>query len=67
MRKARRDWGKRQVIMRATPERLIFLDETDTDTNMTRSHGRCPKGRRLKGSAPFRRWGNQTLIAGLST
>lgn len=67
MRKARRDWGKRQVIMRANPERLIFLDETGTDTNMTRSHGRCPKGRRLKGSAPFRRWGNQTLIAGLSS
>ena len=67
MRKARRDWGKRQAIMRASPERLIFLDETGTDTTMTRTHGRCPKGQRLKGSAPFRRWGNQTLIASLSS
>ncbi|MBY6058587.1 transposase [Leisingera daeponensis] len=67
VRKARRDWGKRQAIMRASPERLIFLDETGTDTNMTRTHGRCPKGQRLKGSTPFRRWGNQTLIAGLSS
>lgn len=67
VRKARRDWGKRQAIMRVSPERLIFLDETGSDTNMTRTHGRCPKGQRLKGSAPFRRWGNQTLIAGLSS
>ncbi|WP_442970524.1 IS630 family transposase [Roseovarius sp. D22-M7] len=52
--------------MRIHPERLIFLDETGTDTNMTRAYGRCLKGLRLKGSAPFRRWGNQTLIAGLS-
>lgn len=52
--------------MRSTPERLVFLDETGTNTNMTRTHGRCPKGQRLKGNAPFKRRGNQTLIAGLS-
>ena len=33
---------------------------------MTREYGRSPGGERLKGSAPFRRWGNRTLIAGLS-
>lgn len=66
VRKARHDWARRQKVMRIHPERLIFLDETGTDTNMTRAYGRCLKGLRLKGSAPFRRWGNQTLIAGLS-
>ena len=52
--------------MRRQPQRLIFLDETGTDTGMTREYGRSPGGERLKGSAPFRRWGNRTLIAGLS-
>ena len=52
--------------MREQPQRLIFLDETGTDTRMTREYGRSLRGERLKGSAPFRRWGNRTLIAGLS-
>ena len=52
--------------MRRQPQRLIFLDETGTDTGVTREYGRSPGGERLKGSAPFRRWGNRTLIAGLS-
>ena len=52
--------------MREQPQRLIFLDETGTDTGMTREYGRSLRGERLKGSAPFRRWGNRTLIAGLS-
>ena len=50
----------------AQPHRLIFLDETGTNTRMTREYGRSLRGERLKGSAPFRRRGNQTLIAGLS-
>lgn len=52
--------------MRRHPERLVFLDETGTNTRMTRTHGRSPKGERLAGQAPFRYGGNQTLIAGLS-
>ena len=52
--------------MRDNPYRLIFLDETGANTKMTREYGRCPRGKRLKGTAPFRRWGNQTLIAGMS-
>ena len=50
----------------AQPHRLIFLDETGTNTRMAREYGRSLRGERLKGSAPFRRRGNQTLIAGLS-
>ena len=52
--------------MREQPQRLIFLDETGTNTGMTREYGCSLGGERLKGSAPFRRWGNRTLIAGLS-
>jgi len=52
--------------MRQHPERLVFLDETGTNTRMTRTHGRSLKGHRLAGQAPFRYGGNQTLIAGLS-
>ena len=33
---------------------------------MTREYGCSLRGERLKGSAPFRRWGNRTLIVGLS-
>ena len=52
--------------MREQPHRLIFLDETGTNTKMTRKYGRSLRGERLKGTAPLRRGRNQTLIAGLS-
>jgi len=51
--------------MRERPHRLIFLDETGTNTKMTREYARSLRGERFKGSPPFRQWGNQTLIAGL--
>jgi len=45
--------------------RLVFIDETSTNTKMTRLRGRCPKGKRLKAKAPFGHWKTQTFIAGL--
>ena len=66
VRKARHDWGRRQKTMQEHPHRLIFLDETGTNTKMTREYGRSLRGERLKGNAPFRRWGTQTFIAGLT-
>ena len=51
--------------MREHRTRLIFLDETSTNTKMTKTCGRCPKGERLHAKAPFGHWGTQTLIAGL--
>jgi transposase len=53
--------------MRRSPERLVFVDETAVRTGLTRLYGRCPKGQRLTGSAPFGRWQTQTLVAGLTT
>jgi hypothetical protein len=32
---------------------------------MTRLRGRAKRGKRLKASAPFGKWGTQTFIAGL--
>jgi transposase len=60
---ARQKWKAEQH--RLDPERLVFLDETWAKTNMIRSHGRCPRGERLAGSAPFGHWGTSTFVAGL--
>jgi transposase len=51
--------------MRRQPGRLVFIDETSLNTKMTRLRGRARRGRRLKASAPYGKWGTQTLIAGL--
>jgi len=51
--------------MRREAHRLVFVDETGTTTKMVRARGRCAKGERLKGQAPFGHWKTQTFIAGL--
>lgn len=51
--------------MREQQGRLIFIDETSTNTKMVRLRGRCPEGERLNSKAPFGRWGTQTFVAGL--
>jgi hypothetical protein len=62
----RRVWvNHRQPHMRRHPGRLVFIDETSVNTKMTRLRGRAKRGKRLKASAPFGRWGTQTFIAGL--
>jgi transposase len=53
--------------MREQQARLIFLDETSTNTKLTRLRGRFQKGKRLKSKAPFGHWCTQTLIAGLKS
>jgi hypothetical protein len=47
------------------PERLVFIDETWTATNMTRSYGRCGKGERLRMGFPHGHRKTTTLVAGL--
>jgi DDE superfamily endonuclease len=54
----------RQPIIREKQARLIFFDETSTNTKLTRLRGRFQKGERLKSKAPFDHWCTQTLIAG---
>lgn len=43
----------------------MFIDETWTATNMTRSHGRCPKGERLRMGFPHGHRKTTTLVAAL--
>ena len=43
----------------------MFIDETWTATNMTRSHGRCAKGERLRMGFPHGHRKTTTLVAGL--
>jgi transposase len=47
------------------PERLVFIDETWTATNMARSHGRGPRGVRLRMAVPHGHRKTATLVAGL--
>lgn len=44
---------------------MVFIDETWVKTNMTRSHGRCAKGRRLVAKVPHGRWRTLTFLAAL--
>jgi transposase len=43
----------------------VFIDETWTATNMTRSHGRCARGERLRMGYPHGHRKTTTLVAGL--
>lgn len=61
--KQRREWFDGQLDLE--PERLVFIDETWTATNMTRSYGRCPKGERLRMGFPHGHRKTTTLVAGL--
>ena len=47
------------------PERLVFIDETWASANMSRTHGRAPRGERLRLAVPHGRWKTTTLVAGL--
>jgi transposase len=47
------------------PTRLVFIDETWAKTNMTRSHGRCPRGQRLVAKVPHGHWQTLTFLAAL--
>lgn len=44
---------------------MVFIDETWTKTNMTRTHGWCTKGMPLIDNVPHGHWKTLTFIAGL--
>ena len=46
-------------------ERLVFIDETSLKTNLVKTTGWAPVGKRLIDHAPFGHWHTQTFIAGL--
>src|SRR6266536_6552772 len=61
--RARRRWVRKQGMF--DPARLVFIDETWTNTSMVRLRGRCPRGERLVGYAPQGHWKTLTFVAGL--
>ena len=46
-------------------ERLVFIDETSTNTKLTKRTGWSKLGERLVDHVPFGHWKSQTFIAGL--
>ena len=63
MARKRERWRRWQK--RFDPARLVFVDETWAKTNMTRTYGRCARGRRLVAKVPHGRWTTLTFIAAL--
>lgn len=48
------------------PARLVFLDETGINTQMTPTHARAPRGQRALGSVPCGSWHRVTVLGALS-
>ena len=63
MAKARESFKAGQAGL--DPRKLVFVDETGTSTKMVRVRGRCRKGTRLIGKAPFGHWKTTTFTAAL--
>lgn len=63
MARRRKQWKTYQT--RIDPERLVFIDETWTKTNMAPLRGWAPRGMRLKAKAPHGHWKTMTFLAAL--
>src|SRR5258708_35055776 len=61
--RARRRWMREQGMF--DPARLVFIDETCTNTAMVRLRGRALRGQRLVRHAPHSDWETNTLVGGL--
>src|SRR3974390_1082816 len=61
--RARLLWKRRQAMLDST--RLVFIDETGTNTAMSRLRGRCLKGVRLIAHVPHGHWKTTTFVAGV--
>src|ERR1700741_2141428 len=59
----RPQWTKYQD--RIGPERLVFLDQTLTKTNMPALRGWAPRGQRFIAKTPHGRWTTTTFVAAL--
>lgn len=57
--------GKRIPFMRRNLHRLVFIDETSTNTKLTKRTGWSALGERFKSHVPFGHWKTQTFIAAL--
>ncbi len=62
---ARREEWRERVMPAMDAGHLVFLDETGAKTNMARTHGYAPRGQRLEGAVPYRRWQTTTFVGAL--
>ena len=60
---AREAWFEGQLDV--DPERVVFLDETATATNMERRYGRAPQGERCRIAVPHGHYKTTTVTAAL--
>lgn len=65
MAQRRAEWRVAQAGL--DPQRLVFLDETWANTNMTRARGRSLRGTRLISKVPHGHWKTTTFLAALRT
>ena len=63
MKAAREAWFEDQLDL--DPDRLVFLDETGTSTNMARRYGRAPRGERCRMPVPLGNYKTTTVTAAL--
>ena len=61
---ARAVW--QQEIATVDPATLVFLDETSTQTILTRTRGRAPRGQRVVGQVPRNHGQNHTCLMAIS-
>ena len=54
-----------EALPKMNVEKLVFIDETWTSTNMTRRCGRAPRGKRCIGSVPHGHWKTTTFVGAL--
>ena len=63
MKEQRDDWKAEQPTLDSGT--YVSLDETWASTNMTRTHGRCPRGQRLVMDVPHGHWKTTTFVVAL--
>jgi transposase len=61
--RARASWRAAQPAL--DPQKLVFIDETGTATDMAPLRGRCRRGERPIGRVPHGHWKTTTFVAGL--
>jgi transposase len=59
-------WAYVALLLTMDPRQLVFVDEAGTRIDMTRTHGRCPKGVRLVEAVPRNRGRITTILGALS-
>jgi transposase len=62
---ARRQQWRGEVMPGLGAGQVVFLDETAAKTNMARGHGYAPRGQRLGGEVPYRRWQTTTFLGAM--